>query len=157
MGLVITPESELGQELAKWNKPYRYEEYPRMLYKAQKRLDGKVLCMETAPHRYGFLDDTAYMRAVDAAEVFTRQCQRTVHSDDERRRAESEGWRATAQEALDYHEQLEQFIGDAAAHRAHEDRLMSDKAKAEAKAVDDATHEHVAEVPRTPIRRKGTE
>jgi hypothetical protein len=163
MGVIITEESALGQEMAKWEQfhtkygppgnPYRYQEYPRMLYKAQKRPDGKVLCMDSAPHRYAFLDDATYMRAVDAAEVFTRQCQRIVNSDSERADAEREGWCVTAQAALEYHEKLEQAIGDAAAHRAYEDRLMSDRAKAEAKAADDATHEHVPEVPRTPIRR----
>lgn len=156
MGLVITPESALGQELAKWEQfdsrygppghPYRYEEYPRMLYRAQKRTDGKVLCMDMPPSQYACVDDNAYRRASEAAEAFTKSCQRIVHSDTERSRAEAEGWRITPELALDYHEALEQAIGNAAAEAAFAAKRMSAQARAEFTAAQDDTHEHVADL-----------
>ena len=159
MGVVITPESELGKELAKWEKknynPDAPEnQYPRMLYMAQERPDGIVsvgevsdrLCSEPGA---GIQDG--------AAANFTKRCQRIVKNENEERVALEQGWRRTQQEARDRIEDKKRIIADAAAHRAYEDRNMSDKAKAEVAAVEAATEQHVAEVPEAPrVKRKYT-
>lgn len=41
-----------------------------------------------------------------------------------------------------------------AANRAHNDKWMGDKAKAEASAADEATMQHLPSIPETPIRRR---
>lgn len=145
MGLIITPESELGKELAKWNKPYVYVPFPRMLYKARKRPDGIVSASETEDRIFGGNPGTA--------EAFSVGCQRIVRSEDEEEKAKAEGWRESPDEAMAYHESLERDIADAAAHRAYLDRNMGEKAKREAEAVDAAGMEHAPEIPEAPRRR----
>ena len=128
MPMMIPPNSKLGEEMKKWEKPYRYEQFPQMLYRATKRADGVIV-----------LDE--------------RQCMRIVKSEGERQEAFEAGWRANPKEAMDLAWSREKSISDAAAHRAYEDRNMSEGAKAEAKAVEDSTIEHVAEVPAKPKRK----
>lgn len=144
MGVVVNPDSELGREMAKWEKPWVYVEYPRMLYKAFKRDNGKVMCLDN-PLMYR--DEAGAL----GAEAFNRQCQRIVRSDDERARAEAEGWRATVKDALDHFEALEQAIAQAAAEANFGVRRMSEQARAEKAAADAETHEHVTDV--VPVKR----
>ena len=150
MAMVISPESELGKEMAKWNKPYVYRPFPKMLYRAQRRPDGIVSVGES--------DDMLFSRGTvarpGAAEAFNNSCQKTVNSEDELRRELERGWRETPGEAMAFFESREKGVSTAAAHRAYEDRNMSDKAKAEASEADAATMEHVAEVP-VKKRRRG--
>lgn len=134
MAVVINPESELGRELAKWNKPYRFEMFPKMVYRAIKKENGKVVC--------GDVND----------EAIDRQCQKTVHSDDELIRAREMGWCESPGDALEAFEAKEREVADASARRLHSDQRMSEKARAEAAAADDATADHVADVPRKPGR-----
>lgn len=49
--------------------------------------------------------------------------------------------------ALKHMEAMEFEIAQAAAQRAHQERTMSDNARAEAAAVDDSTDKHVPEIP----------
>ncbi len=49
----------------------------------------------------------------------------------------------------------EQAMAVAAAERAFQEQRMTDKARAEAQIADDATAQHLAEVPETPIRKRG--
>jgi len=131
MPVIITAESPLGIELAKWEQPGydpRQHPYPKMLYKAKKRQGA--LCVGD-PYD----------------EAFSASCQHTVKSEAEKRKANDEGWRDSPTEALQHAEALEKAISDAAAHRAFEDRNMSEPAKAEAAAADAETADHVAEVP----------
>ena len=149
MPVVINPETPYGQEMAKWNKPYHFEPFPKMLYKAQRRPDGVVACVETS--------DAPFGGNPGAAEQFTRSCQTTVNDETELTRALETGYRESPAEAMEYFEEKARYLSTAAAHRHHEDRGMSDKAKAEASAADDETPEHVAEVPRKrgrPRKRK---
>lgn len=148
MGVVITPESELGQELAKWNKPYRYEEYPRLMYRAARKHNGQWAAHEPPPHPYGYATDAEYQRAVEMAEAFNRGCQLKVFSDDEYRAALNQGWRKSITEAEEAHAAREEAISTAAAERAYRDRNMSEKAQAEvADAEREAGLEHVLDVP----------
>ena len=146
MSVVITSESELGKEMAKWNKPYHFEPFPQMLYKAKRRPDGVPAVVET--------NDEPFGGHPGAAESFTTSCQTTVGDETEMTRAIEMGYRHTPQEALDSFNEREKFLSTAAAHRSHEDRNMGEKARAEAKAADDATAEHVVEVPRKRVKRR---
>jgi hypothetical protein len=149
MPVVINPESEYGKELARWNVKRPFSRFPRMLYMARKRPDGVVSVCET--------DDALFAghnHVVNpgAAEAFNGTCQKTVGSESEMAVAMEQGWRATPQDALERFEAKERSVGDAAAHRAYEDRNMSDAAKAEARTVDASTPDHVAEIP---VKRRG--
>ncbi len=146
MALVITPESQLGIELAKWNKPYVYVPFPKMLYKAQRRPDGVV--------SVGEADDRVFGGQPGAAEAFSTTCQRIVRSEDELHRALNDGWREHPKEALDQHEAMERKIADAAAQRNYEDRNMGARAKAEAESADAVGGmEHLPEIAEAPRRR----
>lgn len=145
MGIQISPESELGKEMAKWEKPYRFEPFPKMLYRANRRPDGKPSCSEA--------DDRLFGGQPGSAELFSATCQMVVQSETELTKYLEMGWREGPTEAMEYFEQKEQGLGNAAAHRAHDDRNMGEKAQAEVKAAEDATSEHVPEIPRTPVRK----
>jgi hypothetical protein len=139
VSIIITPESQLGIELAKWNvkRPPTY--FPQMLYMAQKRPDGVMSVGETS--------DGVFGGNPGAAEQFNTRCQRTVETEAERALWIERGWRPTPREALERLEAKDKSIADAAAHRAFEDRNMSDAAKAEVAAVEAESEAHVAEVP----------
>lgn len=66
-----------------------------------------------------------------------------------------EGYSVTQEQAIARVHERHREMARLAANRAHNDRWMSDKAKAEAAAVDEATIEHVAEIPRTPVKKRG--
>jgi hypothetical protein len=68
---------------------------------------------------------------------------------------ESLGYRQGRTAAIAYVEGLEQAVAVAAAERNYRDRNMGEKARAESQAAEDATSQHLAEVPVTPIRRRG--
>jgi hypothetical protein len=113
-----------SDEKQKWEKPYKFEPYPAMLYRGIAGAPGWTHC-------------TAKTHA-EAQELLTN----------------GEGWRDNLPDALKHFEQLGADIGVAAAERAAADRLMSAKAQAEAKAADDANDgQHLAEVPETPIKK----
>ena len=166
MGVVISPDSDLGRELAKWEQhhtrfvaegaepgnPYRYRPFPQMVYRAQLR-KGKAVCMDPAPHPHTFEKSEQYEQAVLAAESFNRGCYRIVQSEDELRQAKNEGWRESIKDALDALEQRQQAIGDAAAERAYRDRGMSDRARAEVDAAERSTEAHVVDV--QPKKKRG--
>ena len=143
MPVVVSPDSELGKELAKWNRPYVYRPFPKMLYMARKRPDGIVSIQET--------DDRIFGTTPGAADAFTATCQKIVKDESEMQRALEAGWRESQAEALEHHEKREQYKGNVAAHRLYEDRNMSEAARAEAAAVDASTEEHVPEIP---VKRK---
>lgn len=167
MSILISHESELGRELAKWEQhrtkyvgdeqspgnPYVYRPYPRMLYRAEKRSDGRHVCIEQAPHPYSFERMDQYAQAQLAMEAWNRSHTRTVQSEDEERRAKNEGWRNSPDEALSTLEAREQAIGLAAAEAAAKAQRMSELARREFAEAEQATHEHVTDV--QPARKRG--
>ena len=68
----------------------------------------------------------------------------------------SRGWKKSIQEARDAaflsHRQL---ATDAAVSNTDDRKILSEKALAQRDAVEDAADEHITEIPRTPIRRRG--
>ena len=139
MAVVITPESPLGIELAKWNVKRPFAPFPRMLYFARKRSDGVMSIGES--------DDRIFGGQPGSAEAFTATCHMTVSSEQEMNRFMEMGWRQTPKEAIERFMSKEKNISDAAAHRAYEDRNLSDPAKAEIAAYEASVEEHVAEMP----------
>lgn len=167
MGIIITPESALGLELAKWEQfpskitdapgnSYVYREYPRMVYRAALRA-GKIRCLDVAPDPFHFDKPAEYDRAILETERFNQQCQHVVRDDSEYIRALEQGWRNTPAEACAALEVKAQGIGDAAAEVAFQAQSMGAKAQAELKAADADTDAHVVDVVGTPRSVRGTD
>lgn len=148
MPIVRSGESEHDKELAKWDLPKRmggygpdgYEPYPRMLYKAHRRENGKVMCMDMSA-LYG--TDMAEMAR---AEAFNASCQKIVQSEEQYRLAKGQGWCDTPQDALALHEQQAQELATAAAEAAYSVRRMSEKAQREHAEADAATEHPLTDI-----------
>lgn len=136
MGVLIAPESELGQELARWEThgTYVHRAFPKMIYMAFPRENGKVMC-----------GDPGVAVGDPVAEAFTRRCQRTVQSEAELEHAQRDGWRQTPDGAIAYYESLQRDIATAAAEANFHATSMSPKAQAERSAREKATHKQVPE------------
>jgi hypothetical protein len=132
--MIISPESELGIELSKWEVPYRFQRYPAMLYKAFPRENGKVMC-----------GDPGVAVGDAVAEAFTRRCQLTVGNESEQARAIADGWRKSPDDALAYYEGLQRDIATAAAEANFHATSMTPKAQAERSAREKATHKQIPE------------
>lgn len=164
-GIAIVPGSNLQKEYAKFEQfpydqwafgrpgnPYTYRPFPKMLFRAEL-VNGKALCMMPAADPYGTADPRAYERAEEHARRFTERCQRIVKDEQEMSRAAEDGWRESPQEAVEYLERRETARADAAAERAYADRNMSEPAKREILAEQNATGgEHI---PAMPEKRRG--
>jgi hypothetical protein len=106
--------------------PYRYQEFPKMLYKAE-RADGGPRIAE----------------------------QLIVHSEIEESGAVRRGFVAGQDEAVAAIKAQDREFAKLAAERNHDVRRMSDKAKAEVEAHDDASSIHLPTIPETPIKKRG--
>jgi hypothetical protein len=115
--------SERDKELRKWNAPYVYREYPRMLYRGVTKTSGLV-------------------------EVE----QRLVTSDGEQASLTGAGWAAHPQQAIEAEDRRAAAPGIAAAERAYRDRQMSAGAQAEAAEADGASAKHLGAIPERPKR-----
>jgi len=154
MGIVRTGESAYDLEMAKWDTPKRnggygpdgFEEYPRMLHKAHRRENGKVEYMDLNAI---YAIDPAIQAKADA---FNRSCQKSVKNEAEYLRAKAEGWCDSPEDALAYHEKLQQDIATAAAEAAHGVRGMSEQAREEFAAADANTEHPLTDVPK---KRRG--
>lgn len=114
-----------SDERKKWEKPYVFQPYPKMLYRGIDEKPGWMHC--------------------------TVEDEREEHEKTE----SGEGWFDTLPVALKYREKLAADIGVAAAERAFTDRKMSAAAQAEAKAAEDAADgHHIGEIPETPLKPK---
>lgn len=117
-------EQRASDERKKWEKPYKFEPYPKMLYRGIAAKPGWDYC--TVANE--------------------REEQEKIDN--------GEGWRPTMGEAIAHFEKLGADIGTAAAERAAADRKMSAKAQAEAATADAASDgHHLAEIPETPVKR----
>ena len=157
MPIVRTGSTEFDKEEARWNRPRNvkdedgkagfgpigYEEYPRMLYKAQKKENGQISVSEPPPPFHAFVDERQWDRALQHAEQFTKSCQLIVHDALQHDRAVKDGWRETQPAALEHLHGLEKDIANAAAEANFAAAKMSGKAQAERKGREEKTHEHV--------------
>ena len=151
MGVIHNPESEYSREVERWNIPKRlggfnadkFEPFPLMVYKAFARENGKVMCG----------DPRAAGGDVEG-EAFARRCQLRVKDRSELDRALKLGWAESPDQAIALYEQHQLDISTETAERHYRDQRMSEKARAEASAVDEATHAHVPDLPAPKVRRK---
>ena len=151
MAIVHNPDTDFSRELERWNTPIRqngfnangFEEYPRMLFKAFQRDNGKVMC-----------GDPSAAVGDAMGEAFSRSCQLIVKNHDEYDRAIEQGWAEGPDKAVEKFELEMRSVAEVTAKRHFADQSLGDLAKAEAKQADDATHEQVPAVPVTPVRRK---
>lgn len=178
MSIVISPDSRYAKELWKWDhrideihpetgehgmRPSTFMEYPRMLYKAHKRPNGKVMCLEGQPPTYGWPGgrdgELMYERACLEVETFNRSCVKIVPDESAFRIAKGQGWADSPKDAIELFEREEQAIGQAAAEAVYAAQRMSGKAQRELEAASAATHAHVTDVPapkKRPYRRRNT-
>jgi hypothetical protein len=163
MPVVITPSSELGKELRKWEQhhtqysltedgnsqpgnPYQYRPYPKMLYKAHQRPNGQPGCMLPPPYAFEFASMDQYERACLEIEAFNKTCYTVVHDESQERIARGQGWATDPKGALDLFEQAQQAIAQAAAEAAFAARRMSESAQQEFSEAEASTSEHVTDV-----------
>lgn len=116
MSIVNTGQTELDQEIARWNKPYVFTPYPRMLYRGLLKSNGS-----------------------------TQVDQRIVASAGEQREAEADRWVESPSGATEQVETVQQEISQAAAEANAAATKMSWKAQRERKAREDATDKHLPE------------
>lgn len=166
--VLYNPHSAYGKEMRKFEQfpswytppgtkpgnPYVYRPYPKAMYKAAKKPNGKIVCMETQPNMADFMTEKEYVMAVREMEVFNQRCFKTVANEDEERMAKNDGWRNDPNEAIALIHQLDKERGNAAAEREYREQGMSEKAKAEVNAYEQSTHEHVADVPSAKERNR---
>ena len=151
MAIIHNPDSEYSREMTKWNTQKRhggfgangYEPFPKMVYQARARENGKIMCGDP-------------LAAVGDAvgEAFARSCQQIVQNQEELDKSVKQGWYDTPDLALAGYEDTQKSMADVAAMRHFTDQRMSAVAQVEAKMADDATHEHLPSIPSTPVLRK---
>lgn len=158
--IVINPHSELGRELRRWEQhythltppgtapgnPYTYRAFPKMVYKAHKRPNGKYACMVPQPQTWDFQKTEDYQRAILEKDAFDTSCQRIVRDEAEYLVAKGQGWADDPQGALTLAEQHEQAIANASAEAIYAAQRMSEQARAEFAQAEAETSEHVTDV-----------
>lgn len=127
------------KEMERWNRPYTFKPFPKMLYKAHQLPSGKWATSATFDSQTGGV--------VGSAEKFSTRCTLVVNDQAEYQRAMENGWRETPGDAMEYCRKHQDAIGDATAERHYADSKMSEKAQAEAKAADAEVFEHLPEIP----------
>lgn len=172
MGVVHRPATAYGQELRKWEQhhtqysidadgnsdpgnPYRFRQYPRMLYRARQWKNGQMLLFAPPPSRYDYPTDQHWDLALQEVEVFNTSCQRTVMNESEELIAKGQGWCTSQQDALEQAKAEAWDIAQHAAEAAYQAERMSEKARLEFnQAQDDAGIDHVPD-PAPPKRGPG--
>jgi hypothetical protein len=180
MPVVISRDSELGKELAKWDTPRNrfvedssgepvrdsagnrimgmgpigIEPYPKMLYRARTLPNGQGSVGEVPPHPMYALDAADFERKCLFVESFNKSCQIIVRSNEEERRYVAQGWATTQERALEIYEQDQQAISNAAAEAAYTAQRMSAKAQEELAEAGKTTHQHVTDVIGVPKSRR---
>ncbi|NBS41953.1 hypothetical protein EBS80_04845 [bacterium] len=116
MGIVRTGESELDEELKRWEKPYAFQPFPKMIYRGILRSDGRHDFEHTV-----------------------------VQHEREYRDFLAQGWVDSPADAKAGIERVEAQIAEAAAENAASAKKMSAKAQRELAAREAATHRHITE------------
>lgn len=163
MPVKIEPGTETAKELAKWEQfptnftteehppgnPYRFRMYPKLLYRAVVRADGKAVCMEPqpVPRAGGEEGNARFQFEMLSWERHIQSCSKQVKSEEEERIALNDGWRPTPAAALEAHEERAFGVARAAAESAWDDRNMGEVAQRERAAVEAETSGHLVEVP----------
>src|SRR5499427_203386 len=114
--------SERDKELKRWNAPYVYREFPKMLYRGTT-VAGRVTVE-----------------------------QRIVGTEGEELLATGTGWLPRPDQAEAVETARQEQLGTDAAVRAWDDRRLSPAAQAEAAAFDASSAKHTPEIPEQPKR-----
>lgn len=152
-GVDVSTATELGKELLKWERKPGYNPknhpYPKMLYRAVKCADGVVRATKDEPSQYEYTKETMGLmqRDADAARSFNLANQITAQNEDHHALLKGQGWCESMSEAVEQCKQNEYRLQDATAARLIDDRNMSEKARAEARAAEVATEEQVPMIP----------
>lgn len=158
-GARITRESALGKELAKWERSpdWRPENhpYPKMLYKAAKRPDGKRSVHEVNDSLFPQQGEKGPFVVVGSAEQWSRRNQKTVNDETEYRQAYGLGWRSTPQEALELLDAEDANVFKVTAERHASDARMTEAARREAEAADQSTLKQLPTIPEKPTDKRG--
>ena len=139
-GIVHNPASAYSREMAKWEmgwSPYGHPGRPR-----------ETVGHQTWPAQYYKVkrSDTNG----DFVVVHTTQVQ-----EEQAASFEAQGYRRGRAAAEAFVVEMEQRMAVAAAERNAQDRHMGEKAKAESARAEAETSGHLAEVPVTPLKRRG--
>jgi hypothetical protein len=180
MPVVISPDSDYGRELARWNTPKNKavldssgdpvrqldgtilmgmgglgnEQHPKMLFKARNNpQSGKASVGEVMPHPADYSNAAEFERASLWVESFNKSCQKIVNSEQEERVAVGQGWHPLQTGALDLFEEQQKEFARIAAEEAWKAQRMTEKARAEFEEASNQTHEHVMDV--APKRKRG--
>lgn len=153
-GIAISTATPMGKELESWEtknripgwRPENYQ-YPKMLYRARKREDGKVVCIEPNHVDSPLLTPDQNARMAAHVESANRAAMTEARNEQHEKELEAQGWCGSPKAALEAIEKYERMIGDEAARLAHQDRNLSERAKAEREAFEASTPEHVAVIP----------
>lgn len=149
-GARVSSDSSLGKELLKWEKKPDWtpeaNPFPKMLYRAQHRPDGR--------RSVGEVLDSVCGGYPGAAEQWTRRCQITVNNEAEMQKAMENGWRKHPKEALDYLQAEDDEKSVIALKREQADSVMSEPARRESAEADASTLKHVAEIPEKRLVKK---
>lgn len=141
MGVVHSQDSGYAEEMRKWEsqhtqygppgRPYTYQPFPTRMYKAGRNAHGKIVILDA----------------------------QTAGDEDEQRNLESRGFMVGGQAAaIEACEQQELEIAKLAAERNYEiaHGKHSEGAIAEVRAAEAAAGaRHLAEIPETPIKKRG--
>lgn len=163
-GIQITPGSNYAKYMESFEQfpskfgnspgnPYKFREFPQMLYRAEK-FQGQVRCMATPPDSAEYTNMKEWEQHVQLAERFTKGCQLVVKDEVERSRAFELGWRADPAAAVEFALSRDRAAVRATAERNYEDRGMTDKAKAEKKAIEAEAGLPIAEIPEQPRQKR---
>jgi hypothetical protein len=146
MGIQRTQEDSWSKEMAKWEQRPVYvngayiepipvsaggrggitlTEYPKMLYRAESADGGPRI----AAHKI-------------------------VQDSDQEAVAIGQGWSLSQEKAIEQVHATHREMARLAANRVHNERWMSEKARAEAALADESMIEHLPAVPVTPIKRR---
>ena len=125
MGIVRTGETEYERELAKWDKPYVYQPFPKMVYKAIK-VNGAITVLSLEGEH-------------------DQKCTKTVANERELASALSSGWHPDPKAAYDAMAHADDKHADDAAVVAYEASKMGPKAKREYKRRSAATDKHIVD------------
>jgi len=141
VGVVYSAESAYQKELNKWEKPWRWEPYPTMMYQAVELPDGRILAHDP--------------RQAEDAESFNRTRQLIANSEEEHTRLLEKGYRDTPDEAVELLKSRKRDESTAEAERFYAEARMSEKAQAEAKRRDAEVSDgsHVPELPPEPVQK----
>ena len=151
----IRPNQRYVREMAKWDKPYRFQQFPAMVYRASDDVNGKIACDVVEPNPGLFSNEGEYNHAVSEAKAFRAKCQRLVNDERELQAAYEAGFRDDPVAACDFLRRQREGEFNEMAEAAHRDQGMSEAARAEREAYIDAQDEPtVPVIPESPLPAK---